>query len=87
MIPEGILPSPTPLTKGRHISKSWSISDFANGDGTYNGVALLAALTGMPASEVAWTAERIKALTAQSLPRPYIHAVVTEERKSEPWNK
>lgn len=87
MIPESALPRRPASPKGLvSVSKTWSMSDFRNENGTYNGVAALAAITGIDPAEVEWTAKRIQALTKAGVPKPYILAIVKAERKNKPWN-
>lgn len=65
-----------------------NIAQFRNQNGTYDGVAALAALTGLSYVEVAWSAERIKQLLATTdLTRQQVVSQVREEAKTKPWNK
>jgi len=64
------------------------IERWANGDGTYNGVAMLAELAGLSREEVTWTAARLKQLiTVDRVPATRAKAIVAEEAKSQPWQK
>lgn len=57
-----------------------------NPDGTYNGVKFLAALSGIPEAEVAWTATRMQQLIRdQGRTREVAKAIVREEAKAQPW--
>lgn len=59
------------------------IERWANGDGTYNGVAMLA---GLAPEEVAWTAARIKQLVVvEGRPAAEAKAIVAGEAKNKPW--
>jgi hypothetical protein len=61
---------------------------FKNANGTYNGVAMLAELSGLPYAEVAWSADRLKQLmTVEGKSKEVAVAIVKEEGKSKPWNK
>lgn len=63
------------------------IEQFANGDGTYNGVKALAFLSGLSEAEVAWTAKRIQELMRAGSTRELASAQVRKERKAQPWKK
>lgn len=60
--------------------------DYRNQDGTYDGAALLAALSGVSREEIIWTFNRLKYLrqvegkSAQEAKR-----IVDEERTAQPW--
>jgi hypothetical protein len=61
---------------------------FRNQDGTYNGIALLAAMSGLEQREVQWTADRIRQLmVVEKRPREEAVATVTEECKGKSWLK
>lgn len=65
-----------------------STPPIANGDGTYNGAAMLARLTGLPYEEVAWTAKRLQQLMREvGLPKAQAIAQVKAEAASKPWLK
>lgn len=62
------------------------IERWSNGDGTYNGVAILAELSGLAPAEVAWTAARLKQLIGvEGRPATEAKAIVTAEAKETPW--
>lgn len=62
------------------------IERWANGDGTYNGVRMLAELSGLSAAEVAWTAARIKHLVVvEKKPAAEAKAIVAAEAQGKPW--
>jgi len=64
------------------------IERWANGDGTYNGVAMLGELAGIPADEVAWMVTRMKQLIRiNGKSAAEAMAIVKEEAKSHPWQK
>ncbi|GAB2703946.1 hypothetical protein [Comamonas sediminis] len=54
---------------------------------TYNGVAAMAAVTGIPPAEMAWMAKRIQALVKAGTPRAQITLMVKEEAKARPWEQ
>jgi len=60
---------------------------YRNSDGkTYNGVAMMADLTGLSREEIAWTANRIKQLIHQEgKSKEQAVVIVKEEGKSKPW--
>ena len=65
-----------------------NIAQFRNQDGTYDGVAALASLTGLSYAEVAWSAQRIKhLLTTTNLSRQEVVKQVRKEAESKPWIK
>lgn len=65
-----------------------NIAQFRNQNGTYDGAAVLAALTGLSYVEVAWSAKRIKDLLATTnMTRQQVVSQVREEAKTKPWNK
>lgn len=60
---------------------------YKNTDGkTYNGVAMLAEVTGLPYNEIAWTAARIKELMiTEGKSKDEAREIVKVEGKSKPW--
>jgi hypothetical protein len=63
-----------------------TLDDCKNPDGTYNGVKFLAAMSGLPEAEIAWTAARVKQLmTVERRPREEALRLVKEEAKAKPW--
>lgn len=57
-------------------------------DGNYNGVGVLADLTGLSRAEIAWTAERVKHLmSAGGLDAGKAKTQVAIEAKDRPWEK
>lgn len=60
---------------------------YKNTDGkTYNGVAMLAEVTGLPYNEIAWTAERMKQLMInEGKSKDEAREIVKAEGKSKPW--
>jgi hypothetical protein len=64
------------------------IEKFKNANGTYDGAAMLAELSGIPYAEVKWTAARMKHLmTVEGKSKEDTKDIVTKERISKPWNK
>lgn len=63
------------------------LEEFRNPDGkTYNGVAMLACLSGLSEAEVAWTAARVRRLMIDDgLSRGEALERVKAEAKSRPW--
>lgn len=77
--------TPHPLPS---MEQAMSTPPIANGDGTYNGAAMLAQLTGLPYEEVAWTAKRLQQLMRDAgLPKAQAIAQVKAEAASKPWLK
>lgn len=72
---------------GERIARSWNNREaHRNPDGTYNGVAILAELSGLSTAEVAWTAARLKQLmTIEGKPREEAVEIVCEEGLAKPW--
>jgi len=61
-------------------------SQFSNGDGTYNGVKMLAHISGLSEAEVAWTAARLKQLmVVEKMPRVEAKRIVANESRTRPW--
>ncbi len=58
---------------------------WKNPDGTYNAVAMLSELSGVPAPEVAWTGRRLGELMRAGKTREEAVAIVRAERPSAPW--
>lgn len=61
------------------------LRQFRNQDGTYNGVAFLANMTGLSYAEVEWTARRIKELLLSGMDRKEAVALVKQEAKEGKW--
>lgn len=63
-----------------------TVDAHRNPDGTYNGVAIMAELSGLTQAEVAWTFGRLKQLmTIERRPREEAKAIVQSEARSKPW--
>lgn len=59
---------------------------YRNQDGTYNGVAMMADMTGLSRVEVEWTAGRVAQLMVkEQRTRADAVAIVKEEAKGKPW--
>lgn len=59
-----------------------------NGDGTYNGAALLARLTGLSYAECAWTARRLLHLMrVEGMPKADALELVKREAADKTWLK
>ncbi len=56
-----------------------------NTNGTYNGVSLFAELTGLPESEIAWMAARIKELHGKGFSVEDAKKIVRAEARRKPW--
>jgi len=64
------------------------MSAYRNADGTWNGVAVMAAVSGLSEDEVAWTFNRIRNLMHhEKHTKDGALAIVREEAKSRPWLK
>jgi len=64
------------------------LDEFKNADGTYNGVAFLAALSGLSEVEIKWTADRLKQLMhVEKKSKEEATGIVKEEAKTKPWEK
>lgn len=61
------------------------VSAYRNENGTYNGAAMMADLTGLSREEILWTWKRLKELKEQGLSADDMKATVAEEAKSKPW--
>lgn len=64
-----------------------TLERYRNPDGkTFNGVALLAELSGLSQAEIAWTAARLKELmTVQRVDREVAKRMVKLEATLKPW--
>ncbi|NID14394.1 hypothetical protein [Luteibacter yeojuensis] len=62
-----------------------AFAKWKNENGTYNGAAMFAELTGIPQEEIVWSANRMKELKAQGVPRDQWSRIVGEEAKLKPW--
>lgn len=59
---------------------------FRNPDGTFNGVKLLASLSGCSEAEVRWTVARLNYLMhTEGKTREEAKAIIIEEAKRQPW--
>jgi hypothetical protein len=59
---------------------------FRNPDGTWNGINVMSAMTGLSTAEVEWTAKRlIDLMHHQKRSREEALAIVREEAKTKPW--
>ncbi len=61
------------------------IRQFRNQNGTYDGVAFMASITGLSYAEVEWTARRIKELILSGMSRTDAVALVKVEAKEKKW--
>lgn len=62
------------------------IEAFKNPDGSYNGIHMLAQLSGLDVREVAWTANRLKQLmTVEHKSKDEARQIVATEAKGKPW--
>ncbi len=58
---------------------------WRNADGTYNGVAMMADITGLSREEIAWTWDRLSTLLKSGMAKHEALALVKEQAKSKPW--
>lgn len=58
---------------------------FRNPDGTYNGIKALAQISGLSEAEIAWTADRLRALLKAGKSKDEAKAIVRAEAVSRPW--
>lgn len=56
----------------------------ANGDGTYNGIAVLSKLSGLSYDEIEWMAKRTMELRGQ-YSKETVVAMIKDEARSKPW--
>jgi hypothetical protein len=62
--------------------------DVRNPNGTYNGIAILARLSGLSEAEVAWTAERLRHLRlVEGRTVEEAKAIVAAECQARPWEQ
>jgi hypothetical protein len=60
--------------------------DFKNPDGeTYNGLKLVAAMSGLSDAEIMWTLSRLKELRANGTPRHLQNDIIKTEAISKLW--
>lgn len=57
---------------------------WKNPDGTYNGAAMFAELTGLPQAEIEWMGRRLPELMAKH-PKQEAKRILAEEAKRQPW--
>ena len=61
---------------------------YRNADGTYNGVDMMAELTGLSKEEVAWTAQRLKQLmVGEGMGKDAANIRIAQERVNKPWEQ
>ena len=78
------VPTLTSVRAGRGFPDEFKNPD----DKTYNGVAMLARLSGLSEAEVAWTAARVRELMSDNgLSRSEVLERVKVEAKARPWEK
>lgn len=63
------------------------MNDWRNPDGTYNGIKMLADLSGLSRAEVAWTAKRLQQLMAAGSSKAEAKAIVKTEAAEKPWER
>ena len=63
------------------------LQQFRNQNGTYDGVAFLASMTGLSYGEVEWTARRIRELILCGTSRSDAVALVKQEAKEGKWKQ
>jgi hypothetical protein len=63
------------------------VVNHRNPDGTFNGVAIFAELTGLSPEEIKWTFDRMKQLRDGGVSAEEMVGIVAEEVKSRPWEK
>lgn len=65
-----------------------AFDQFKNPDGTYNGAAFFASITGISQAELQWTASRlISLMKAEGKTKDEAKAIVAAEAKSKPWER
>lgn len=63
-----------------------ALKQFQNADGTYNGVAVMAAATGLSAAEIKWSFDRMKHLLhVEKKTKAEAVDILREECRSKPW--
>lgn len=67
--------------------KTATFGDHRNANGTYNGVAIFAEITGLPEAEILWTFNRLKSLMSDGASKDEAKRIVTEEARQKPWEK
>lgn len=58
---------------------------YRNANGTYNGAAAMADMTGLSQAEILWTFNRLKELRALGVSSDDAKAIVLREQKAKPW--
>lgn len=62
------------------------MDEFKNPNGTYNGIRMLAALSGLEEREIKWCADRLKQLlVVEGKPQDEAKAIVKREAATKPW--
>jgi len=67
------------------MNQSLHTPPIDNGDGTYNGLAMLSQLSGIPYDEVCWTAKRLQTLKRAGTSSDEAKAIVKREAQTKPW--
>jgi len=60
---------------------------WRNPDGTYDGIAMLAQLSGLSRAEVAWTAKRLQELMRAGSTKDEAKATVKADARDRPWER
>lgn len=63
------------------------LGSHRNADGTYNGVSLFAALTGLSQAEIRWTWDRMRDLVKSGCTGAQAKEIIKEEAKAKPWEE
>jgi hypothetical protein len=62
-----------------------AFAKWKNPNGTYNGAAMFAELTGLDRREIEWMARRMKELKDSGVPKGGWTRIVKEESAAKPW--
>lgn len=60
---------------------------FRNADGTYDGVGMMAAISGLSRDEIRWTIDRMKQLLSEGRTTDEAKAILKSEAKDRLWEK
>ena len=64
-----------------------TLGQCRNPDGTWNGAATMALITGLSEAEIRWTWDRLSAMLKSGMDKQEAMRLVKEQAKEQPWNQ
>lgn len=64
-----------------------TLGQCRNPDGTWNGVATMALITGLSEAEIRWTWDRLSAMLKSGMDKQEALRLVKEQAKEQPWKQ